>query len=298
MKPVLLYILISGSHAQDKKCIVCNAAKDHMGGVIRGDQDCFKDGPDAEQFEATCNIEGGIGGELWCYNEIQVNWVGAGLQQITVNRGCRNINLKDECMEDYSPGLERKECHNVCESVAGTSACNKDTVMDAMNLFDQGNDLSCHECLADDPEDEAALEHCRNNPDSVTDKCPVYANAACFNAKSITTKPQPNQPTDYGYYKGCSAFAKNFTTCDLYVNGALNNAQTCKSTCDTEYCNSGPVIPPTKCYVCDSTWDDFGIVGQGDARCIYPNTLSTEQLGTCPEEHSYCITGTVNINKQ
>ena len=246
---------------------------------------------DAEQFEQVCNISEGEGGELWCYNDVEVDWMPAGFQQVNIRRGCRNNNWKDECSEGFTGGYQFKDCHNVCDAIDGAAACNKNTVADALNAFDQGNDITCRECFADDPTNEDELSHCRNNPAPVNHKCPVWANAACFNAKAITTKPQPDEPSEYAYYKGCSTFKINGTLCDEFLNGVVNDAQSCKSTCDIEYCNSGPVIPPVKCYTCDYTWDDFGIIGQGDPNCLNEFSLTSEQLGTCPPDNSYCITG-------
>ena len=101
----------------------------------------------------------------------------------------------------------------------------------------------------------------------------VYTSYSHFKLKSGT-------PTEYAYYKGCSTFRLDATQCDPFGNGLLNDAQSCKTTCDDDFCNTGPVAPPVQCYVCDYTWDDFGMMGQGDANCMDMSTLTSDQ--GCP----------------
>ena len=249
---------------------------------------------DAKKFEIDCAIQGGLDGEVWCYNDVEVDWMPSGFQQVTVRRGCRNDNWKDECWEGESGGLMWKDCHNVCKGTS-TSACNNEgtsSVENAMKLFGEENGLMCRECAATDPNDTEMLEYCRNvpSPDPNTGpKCPIWANVGCFNAKAITTTIANTE--DYAYFKGCSTFRLNETECHTFQSGALVNGRSCRNTCDDLFCNEGPVQPPPQCYVCDYTWDDFGLIGQGDARCLDETTLTDDMIQNCGAENKYCITG-------
>ena len=71
----------------------------------------------------------------------------------------------------------------------------------------------------------------------------------------------------------------------------MDDSRTCKVTCDDLFCNSGPVVPVPQCFVCDYTWDDFGLVGTGDFRCKNTATLTASMRVNCPAGESYCVTG-------
>ena len=77
-----------------------------MNEITSGHADCFEQGSTSDHFEQVCNV--GAGEDLWCYNDVEVDWMPSGFQQIVVRRGCRTNNWKDECAQGSTGGYYYK----------------------------------------------------------------------------------------------------------------------------------------------------------------------------------------------
>ena len=170
------------------------------------------------------------------------------------------------------------------------------------NHFDQGNDITCYDCIYGKLSDGSFLPNsnlnCREpvaSDDTVEFKqCPKLLNAACFTASSFHTGIKGEYDRDF---KGCSAFKLDGNDgedasddeCITYTsNGEVHT--TCKQTCSSDKCNS---VTPTKvlsCYTCDTVVDSMNnTIGYGQADC-WSESPNPKYMEECKNGEKYCKT--------
>ena len=178
----------------------CQAIKDHVGNFIGQWSICFSDTPDNEYLDY-CENDNDV-----CVTDLFVQWMQDGQQLAGVRRRCADkATLPDECIVEQNGLNSLKECMVSCDE----NKCNSglDEVMD---LHDSGNEISCYNCQYgyDYTGNLLAGSDERCQLDSVAgelyaEKCPKYANAACFTASSWSYNGDRVSEDDH---KGCSAF--------------------------------------------------------------------------------------------
>ena len=78
----------------------------------------------------------------------------------------------------------------------------------------------CRECIANETSSDEQKQYCRNIPGSDPNTghdCPIWQNAACFNAKTEKRDGGPGE--EFEYHKGCSTFRLDRTVSKICLNG-------------------------------------------------------------------------------
>ena len=208
-----------------------------------------------KQFEQDC------GQESVCASEMIVDWIPRGGHLYTVRRSCRTTPDEGTCMSSILPVTAYKDCIITCDD----DNCNNDLDTIAQ-LFYVGNVESCWKCsyiqnsngtVEGQP---ACSEELDSNSSIKQETCPIYANAACFTASSLSKNEENVYFEDD--YRGCSPFEGP----NGYAEGYYGKAY--KSTCTTNNCNTSKHQLRKQCYTCKSTRGTSGMpLGTGDERC-------------------------------
>ena len=279
-----------------ERCYTCQATQDHSGNNVgSGDPNCW-DKPTSTESQI-CDTDD------VCLTTVTVDWSPMGEQLVHIARGCRaprdTPTQGIPCTEVTSSDgtFHVKTCEETCHE----SECVID-FEDVEKHFDQGNDITCYDCIYGKLNDGSFLPNsnlnCREpvaTEETVPFKeCPKLMNAACFTSSSFHTSLKGEYDRDF---KGCSAFKldgndgedSSDDECTTYTsNGEVHT--TCKQTCSSDKCNS---VTPTKvlsCYTCDTTVDGLNkTIGYGQEDC-WSESPNPKYMEECRNGEEFCKT--------
>jgi len=206
---------------------------------------------------------------------MSVEWYFMGEQIVHMKRGC--APKENEASKHCGDGeVDNVVIWKTCEDTCQGANCNNKSHSDQVKaLFDSGNgNLECHSCTWARDQFGGIIggsnEAC-TKPD-VSDenfmvKCPIFANAACFTAASWHLEGSIEVEEDF---KGCSTFRLNNDepVCLDWEFDELSY-QSCKSTCNSNGCNSKTPQRTNSCHNCEVIVNHLGnAVGTGDINCF------------------------------
>ena len=300
----LLASIIAGTTvAQDLYCNQCSYRFDHQGTHIQtgGDERCLELKQGDNTFRQKCNMFVLANEKLTCSTEFIADWLPNGIMEYTMKRGCKAVPKdteedKQECpMVGSVNGFYFRDCLALCKG----DQCNADnhqSMYELMAVKDQyGKPRDANKCRSccSRTNPETSLQ-CMNDPIDLENgdiKCPIYANAGCFNANFH--REGTIRPDEQEYNKGCSSFLfeDDISGKPDYSARCITEAgmESCKQTCDGDSCNVGIVGEQHQCYTCSVTVDSaLHPLGWGDAECV--EGALDRHLESCGPGQDVCVT--------
>lgn len=242
--------------------------------------------------------------EDYCFDEMVIDWLPKGEQQIWIKRGCSAEPAPGPCQSGEGQNVKYKDCQASCYPT-DDQPCNNDlTVAEKYRIGAETKVSSCHSCryVEHDNGDVEGNKNCENNP-AIGD-CPIYADIACYTGAATHNAIEAGNVIRE-IYKGCSTFvAKNGEEDKVQElpnpdSGTVQMYGITKTSCTNDNCNKEhkapqePEIPDepepetkNRCQVCSVTVDQYERqIGTGQIGCWNGDSAFEQDCGT----NKYCV---------
>ena len=186
--------------------------------------------------------------EDYCFDDMVIDWLPKGEQQIWIKRGCSAEPAPGPCQSGEGQNVKYKDCQASCYPT-DDQPCNNDlTVAEKYRIGAETKVSSCHSCryVEHDNGDVEGNKNCENNP-AVGD-CPIYADIACYTGAATHNAIEAGNVIRE-IYKGCSTFvAKNGEEDKVQElpnpdSGTVQMYGITKTSCISDNCNKDHKAP-------------------------------------------------------